>query len=936
MKNVYLLIFCIFLNGEKCAEANSCETVQVKNERELETICRQFPHCEPGNNNNCKNKCNDITNQEECKYAIKDGEAVIKCKWNGTALEGKKCQVDGVYGYYEIQYCGNAKGEKDMTNELCSKLKVNREGNYCRKGPYGCIEFGDCELTHNVEVEPEICKELTKPDDDLQCIPSNIGNIGCKRYKVKCLDNSLYIYDKIKCEKLAISSEGYKCLSNGKECIEVNSCDSVKNTTYETNSNELKNICNSFDNCEPYKKGCKTKYIPTTIITTIPTTVPTTVPTTIPTTVPTTVPTTIPTTVPTTVPTTIPTTVPTTVPTTIVTTLPTTVPTTVPTTIVTTLPTTVPTTVSTTIAATEPTTIVISTNIPTSFSTNMLINLLNESTIIKSIKPTTTQTAAQIHVDSTVQTITPKTTMQSIFSTTMQSTKETNGPSSIKTNISTNEPKEEPTTIETTIKTKEPTIIPSNIKTTIPTSISSTGKVIIPSGISTNISTIMETIAQTELKDTTLINNTLLPTEINSQKKEEETELVSKSEEKIEEKSTQKSTNESYIIKSQKTNQMNIQNTFTQILETNNTNRVIALSTESNEIKETLSINSQDNNIINTNLKATIVSSVYSSDTIVPNITNIEEASAILLGMNLFKYNESSFSFNLYLLILENYIYSNNLKAPVTVDYNSNIRLLKELEANCNLNKIYDGIKYEYECVVEAEISNIKQIKLNPEFNFLSQGNIKLSETPFARMFMDHLELIDEKYDNFGNSNFYLLDNSTYNIIDKSIFEIHGSIKDPQPELYENQSLKIMISTESNDESTIELDCNLTHIKENNYTLTCKNNYKLSIYLQSAISFIDNNNILIINFEDNNNTNNNSIINVDTDNTYRRFFSKKKDNIGTGTIIIIVIIPVLVVLATIIGLVIYLRKKNMIKSNTNEESVVKKFNGKDDSSQIYN
>ena len=829
MKNVYLLIFCIFLNGEKCA----------------------------------KDKCNEKTNQEECKYA-QDEETLIKCEWIGSAPEGKKCQYGGV-----IQHCGLAYGVIDMTNELCSKLKVITEGNYCRKGPNGCIEFGYCEQAYNVEVEPEICKELTKPNDNYQCIfmPSYKG---CTRDKVKCLDNSLYIYDKIKCEKLDISSEGYKCLSNGKECIEVNSCDSVKNTTYETNSNELKNICNSFDNCEPYKKGCKTKYIPTTIITTIPTTVPTTVPT--------------------------------------------------------------------TIVATEPTTIVISTNIPTSFSTNMLINLLNESTIINSIKPTTTQTAAQTHVDSTVQTITPKTTMQSIFSTTMQSTKETIEPSSIKTNISTNESKAEPTTIETTIKTKEPTTIPSKIKTTIPTSISSTGKVIIPSGISTNILTTMETIAHTESKDNTSINNThaTLPIEINSQKKEEETELVSKSEEKIEEKSTQKSTNEYNIIESQKTNQMNNPNTFTQILETNNTNKVTALSTESNEIKATLTINSQDNNnIINTNLKTTIVSSVYGSDTTVPNTTNIEEASAILLGMNLFKYHESSFSFKLYLLLLKNYIYSNNLKAPVTVVSNSNIRLLKELEANCNLNKIYDGIKYEYECVVEAEISNIKQIKLNPEFNFLSQGNIKLSETPFARMFMDHLELIDEKYDNFGNSNIYLLDNSTYNIIDKSIFEIHGSIKDPQPELYENQSLKIMISTESNDESSIELDCNITHIKENNYTLTCKNTYKFSVYLQSAISFIYNNNILIINFEDNNNTNNNSIINVDTDNTYR-FFPKKKDNIGTGTIIIIVIIPVLVVLATIIGLVIYLRKKNMIKSNTNEESVVKKFNGKDDSSKIYN
>ena len=200
--------FICYSDGEKCAEANSCETVQVKNEGELYTICLEFPHCEPGNNSNCINKCNDITNQEKCKYAIKDGETVIKCKWNETASEGKKCQVDD---YTEFKSCNDAINITDMTNEQCSKLKV-REGNYCRKGPDGCIEFGDCDHTNNVEVEPEICKELTKPDDDSQCIPSDIG---CKRDKVKCLDNSLYFYDKIKCEKLDISSEGYKCLSNG-------------------------------------------------------------------------------------------------------------------------------------------------------------------------------------------------------------------------------------------------------------------------------------------------------------------------------------------------------------------------------------------------------------------------------------------------------------------------------------------------------------------------------------------------------------------------------------------------------------------------------------------------------------------------------------------------------------------------------------------------
>ena len=69
--------------------------------------------------------------------------------------------------------------------------------------------------------------------------------------------------------------------------------------------------------------------------------------------------------------------------------------------------------------------------------------------------------------------------------------------------------------------------------------------------------------------------------------------------------------------------------------------------------------------------------------------------------------------------------------------------------------------------------------------------------------------------------------------------------------------LKLMISTVSNNEPSIEANCSVANIKEHNYTLTCKSYEKFSGYLQSAISFIDNNNILIINFEDNNNTNNN-------------------------------------------------------------------------------
>ena len=76
-------------------------------------------------------------------------------------------------------------------------------------------------LKIDVEVEPDLCKELTKPDDDSQCIPSEKG---CKKDKVKCSQKSLYIYDKIICEKLDISLKAinvYQMEKNASKLIHV-------------------------------------------------------------------------------------------------------------------------------------------------------------------------------------------------------------------------------------------------------------------------------------------------------------------------------------------------------------------------------------------------------------------------------------------------------------------------------------------------------------------------------------------------------------------------------------------------------------------------------------------------------------------------------------------------------------------------------------------
>jgi len=244
------------------------------------------------------------------------------------------------------------------------------------------------------------------------------------------------------------------------------------------------------------------------------------------------------------------------------------------------------------------------------------------------------------------------------------------------------------------------------------------------------------------------------------------------------------------------------------------------------------------------------------------------------------------------------------------------------------LNNIYAYSKYEFICTVETETKNIKQIKLIPEFNFASQGNYAFkSEAPFAKMFMNHIELIDDKYDNFNNSNVYILDNSTYNNSGKYKFYISGSIKDPQPKLYINQTLKVMINVESDSKASIEVNCIIINITGCNYVLSCKNNETFSGDLQSSISFMDNNDILLINFAEKNNSSINNTDIVKHSNSYR-YYKKNLENNKT-TIIIAIIIPIVVAIAIAIGLIIYLRKNNIIKYHLNDESF-RKFQVKDD------
>ena len=104
------------------------------------------------------------------------------------------------------------------------------------------------------------------------------------------------------------------------------------------------------------------------------------------------------------------------------------------------------------------------------------------------------------------------------------------------------------------------------------------------------------------------------------------------------------------------------------------------------------------------------------------------------------------------------------------------------------------------------------------------------------------------------------------------------------------------------------------------YELNCKSKQALDMDLQSALSFMDSNNVLLINFGDVSE----SIINTEVENK-RLFFRKQSGGLKPGVIAAIVI-SLIVVLVAIISLVLYIRKQNLKSKNNSEDSTIRNIN----------
>jgi hypothetical protein len=184
---------------------------------------------------------------------------------------------------------------------------------------------------------------------------------------------------------------------------------------------------------------------------------------------------------------------------------------------------------------------------------------------------------------------------------------------------------------------------------------------------------------------------------------------------------------------------------------------------------------------------------------------------------------------------------------------------------------------------------------------------------------MNNIQLVGDKYDMLSNCNIFVLDNSTCIKYDKLLFNVSGEIDGTQPEI-KNSNLSLMINLQSEDVTETEVDCIINNTLENNYELNCKSMQALDMDLQSALSFMDSNNVLLINFGNVSE----SIINteVENKNSKRLFFRKQSGGLKPGVIAAIVI-SLIVVLVAIISLVLYIRKQNLKSKNNSEDSTIR-------------
>jgi hypothetical protein len=288
----------------------------------------------------------------------------------------------------------------------------------------------------------------------------------------------------------------------------------------------------------------------------------------------------------------------------------------------------------------------------------------------------------------------------------------------------------------------------------------------------------------------------------------------------------------------------------------------------------------------------------------------------------------SYFTFTIHFIPLLNSLFSDTLTFILNIIHNTYLRRLENANAVCNKGESNSQM-VNYDCRVEADTANIKQIKFEPEFTF-SQGNVKIAGTsPLAKMSMNNLDKMDDKYSTLLSSNpsIYISDNSSFYRYDNYKFNISGTIsgEEKPSSISKNKDLSLMMNienSENEEEITKEADCTVTNINNDKYTLDCTAKDKNTYNLQSAMSIIDDKDILLVNINSSGNSDDDgTVLDPYTEDDVQnvKYHSKKSGGIGAGAIVGIVLACV-AALAAVITAILCLKKSP--NSTTNIDSDV--------------
>ena len=260
--------------------------------------------------------------------------------------------------------------------------------------------------------------------------------------------------------------------------------------------------------------------------------------------------------------------------------------------------------------------------------------------------------------------------------------------------------------------------------------------------------------------------------------------------------------------------------------------------------QEEQSSNATRTNTISTTISTTNVSAT-TNQIVSTNNTPVDattETSVVLLGFSDYEVESSFFSFFIYFSAIESTITSTSLTFPIDVQYNTALRNLETKNSVCTLQNSNLNGKLQYKCEVQTETANIKQITIEPNFNFEGQNVNLAGTTPVADQYMDNIEKANE-LNYLKDTTVNILDNSKYRKGNSNTFTISGVMSDPQPSFGKTD---LILQLKEGDEE-VNATCTITDIQGKNYILSCSSDEEINqSNLESGYSKVGDNIILVI------------------------------------------------------------------------------------------